>query len=56
MASLKESWISKAEEPAELSAVEVKKQELLKQCQLKKHVDKLETDVQKKEDMVNRLR
>lgn len=60
-----ESWQQKAEVmseggkvglSAELSTLMLNRQELLRQCQLKQHIDKLEEDVQMKEDKVKKFR
>ncbi len=59
--TLEESWSHTNKADSEGQATEppsmmLNKQELLRQCQLKQHIDKLEEEVKRKEESVNRIR
>ena len=56
VSTLEESWGSRIRIEKPDSMLSVNQQELIKQYHLKKHIDNLESDVQKKEEVVNRLR
>lgn len=57
LTSLEESWASSKEDGQfSQGALLFSKQELLRRHQLKKHVERLESAVKKKEDLVNSLR